>query len=446
VDTEFSWQRLAKVLQRFPSARRYWVAFSGGLDSHALLHAATVLRDQPALPEVWAAHINHGLHPEADDWERHCANVCQALNVPFWARRVRAQPRTGESPEAAARQARYRALLPLIAEGDLLLIAHHLDDQAETLLFQLMRGAGPSGLAAMPACAPFGKGWLGRPLLEVSRATLERYGYAQRLRWITDSSNIDTRYDRNFIRHQVLPTLQARWPSVNRTLSRVVANQQDVVHLLEDVAAGDCAAIAGSVPRTLSRRRLLALAPERQRNVVRNWLRSLALPMAARTHLEAILLDAAFGREETSPCIRWPGAEVRRYRDDIYAMRPRLVAPKLQRSPPWDFKAPLELAYGQLSATTVRGAGLSASQAELGPVEVRFRDGGERCRPAGRRCTRMLKKLFQEQGVPPWDRGWLPLIYIDGELAAVADLWVCEPFAAREGEHGWLLSWQFSVS
>lgn len=442
MDTGFSWQQLAKVLQRFPSAPCYWVAFSGGVDSHALLHASTALRNERALPQVSAVHINHGLHPEANDWERHCAQVCQALCVPFSARRVHAHPRSGESPEAVARQARYQALSAVIAEGDLLLTAHHRDDQAETLLLQLVRGAGPSGLAAMPACTPFGKGWLGRPLLDVSRAMLEQYGYAQRLRWISDSSNADTRYDRNFLRHRVLPALQARWPSVNRTLSRVAANQQDAACLLEDVAAADCMAIAGSVPRTLSRAGLAALAPERQRNVLRYWLRSLDLPMAGRVHIEAILLDAVRGSEAATPCVEWRGAAIRRYRNGIYAMRPRPAASGLQRPLAWDVKTPLELSHGRLDATMVRGAGLSAASFERGSVEIRFRGGGERCRPAGSRHTRTLKKLFQQQGLPPWERGRVPLIYIDGDLAAVAGLWVCEPFAAREGEVGWLLSWQ----
>lgn len=442
MDTGFSWQQLAKVLQRFPDAPRYWVAFSGGLDSNVLLHALTVLRDRREIPEVLGAHINHGLHPEAHNWERHCAKVCQALCVPFNSIRVRAYPRTGESPEAVARQARYQALLSLLTEGDLLLTAHHRDDQAETLLLQLVRGAGPSGLAAMPVCAPLGKGWLGRPLLEVSRAMLERYGCSQGLRWISDSSNVDMRYDRNFIRHRVLPALKARWPSVSRTLSRVAANQQDAACVLDDLAAADCAAVVGPTPGTLSRRGLVAMAPARQRNAVRYWLRSRALPMAGKVHLEAILLDAAFGSEESSPCIRWAGAEVRRYRGSIYALRPRSSEPSLERPLPWDLRMPIELAEGRLSASTVRGAGLSACLAARGSVDVRFRSGGERCRPAGHRHTRILKKLFQERGVPPWERGRLPLIYIDGKLAAVADLWVCEPFSAPEGESGWLLSWQ----
>ncbi len=442
MNASFSWQQLARELRDFPGAARYWVAFSGGLDSHALLHASTVLRSKRGLPQLFAAHINHGLHPEADNWERHCAQICQALRVPFRAIRVRAQARLGESPEAAARQARYQALASLVAEGDLLLTAHHRDDQAETVLLQLLRGAGPWGLAAMPDYKPFGKGWLGRPLLSIPRATLERYGNAQKLSWIRDSSNADTRYDRNFIRHHVLPRLTARWPSINRTLSRVAANQQDAACLLDELAAADGAAIAGQVPGTLSRTELVALAPARQRNVVRYWLRSRDLPVPGRVHIEAVLLDAAIGNEQASPRICWAGAEVRRYRDVIYGLRPRSAGLTLQPAQRWNLAAPLQLAQGRLSATTVRGAGLRACLVERASVEVKFRVGGERCRPAGRRHTRMLKKLFQEQGVPPWERGGLPLIYIDGALAAVADLWLCEPFAARRDERGWLLSWQ----
>jgi tRNA(Ile)-lysidine synthase len=272
---------------------------------------------------------------------------------------------------------------------------------------------------------------------------LERYGFAHGLRWIYDTSNADTRHDRNFIRHRVLPTLQARWPSINRTLSRVAANQQDAAWVLNDVAAADYSATISASPGILSRTALVALAPARQRNVVRYWLQFLGLPMAGRVQIEAIVSDAAGGSEESSPCVRWPGAEVRRYRDSIYAMRPRSAAvAELHQPLAWDFKTPLEMREGRLSATRVRGSGLSACLSQQRSAEVRLRRGGERCRPAGCQYTRTLKKLFQERGVPPWERGRLPLIYVGGDLAAVADLWVCEPFAAAKDELGWLLSWR----
>ena len=443
MDAEFSLHQLTQALQGFPAARRYWVAYSGGLDSHALLHAMVALRARQALPGVVAAHINHGLQPEAEAWERHCIEICRELRVPCQVIRVHAGPGTGESPESAARRARYQGLRSLVGEQEMLLTAHHRDDQAETVLLQMLRGAGPAGLAGMPVCSTFGQGWLARPLLHVSRAMLEQYGRDQGLRWISDASNADTRYDRNFIRHQVLPTLTARWPAVKRTLSRVAANQQDASCLLDDLAAADYAAVAGPAPATLLCTALVALAAERQRNVVRYWLNTLGLPMARRAHLGVILSQVVVGNSDTSACIRWPGAEIRRYRDTLYAMPPRCAAVLgLQAPIAWDLMTPLELMHGQLRATAVRGAGLGMRSIRGRGVQVQWRRGGERCRPTGHRHRRKLKKLLQERGVPPWERDRLPLIYVDGDLAAVGHLWVCEPFAAREDEAGWLLSWQ----
>lgn len=442
MDAGFSLQRLAQALQRLPAARRYWVAYSGGLDSHALLHATVALRARRALPDVVAAHINHGLQPEADAWERHCRQICRELRVPCRVIRVHAGPRIGESPESAARRARYQGLRSLVGEQEMLLTAHHRDDQAETVLLQIVRGAGPAGLAGMPVCSAFGQGWLARPLLDVSRVTLEQYGGDQGLRWISDASNADTHYDRNFVRHQVLPTLTARWPAVKRTLSRVAANQQDASCLLQELAAADYAVIVGPTPDTLSRTALVALSAERRRNVVRYWLNTLGLPMASRAHLGAVLSQMMDGNSDTSACVRWPGAEIRRYRDTLYAMPPRCAVVGLQAPIAWDLMTPLELMHGQLRATVVRGAGLGMRSIRGRCVQVQWRRGGERCRPTGYRHTRKLKKLLQERGVPPWERDRLPLIYVDGDLAAVGPLWVCEPFAAREDEAGWLLSWQ----
>ena len=216
---------LLDQLAQMPAASRYRVAYSGGCDSHVLLHALAGVREQLAAP-LAAIHINHRLSEQAGAWAEHCRRICTALDIPLVEVTVHAHPGLGESPEAAAREARYSAWRELLQAGEGLLLAQHQDDQAETLLLQLLRGSGPKGLAAMPPMTDFAAGWLGRPLLGQSRAALCRYAREQALDWIEDPSNLDTDLDRNYLRHELLPVLQARWPSAALTLSRAADGQR----------------------------------------------------------------------------------------------------------------------------------------------------------------------------------------------------------------------------
>ena len=217
-------QLIAKVLALAPEANGYWVAFSGGLDSQVLLHALAAGRE--LLPaSLSALHVNHNLQPDAPAWAEHCRAVCAGLGIPYQALSVQAHPEPGESPEAAARVARYRALTGAVPAGGVLLTAHHQDDQAETLLLQLVRGAGPKGLAAMPERTTVKGVTLLRPLLDVSRDTLHDYARRHDLTWVEDPSNTRTDYDRNFLRHDILPRLHARWPAIGPPRSRTRARQ-----------------------------------------------------------------------------------------------------------------------------------------------------------------------------------------------------------------------------
>lgn len=417
------------------------MGYSGGRDSSVLLHALAGLR--PHLPddsEMRAVHVNHGLSAYADTWSQHCASVCSALTLPCQILRVNAKPQSGESPEAAAREARYQAITVLIEAGDVLLTAHHQDDQAETLLLQLLRGAGPHGLAAMPVCTPFGAGWLARPLLGMTATDLASYAEQHQLSWIEDPSNVDTGFDRNYLRHDVMPHLKQQWPAVSRTLSRAAAHAAEAASLLDTLADSDMRLVQGSTQDTLSVSGLLTLDEARQRNVLRRWFKRLNLPVPTTIHLQHIQHDILNAAADSIPCVGWgsvnQGAEARRYRDLIYAM-PRLPAHNPHITRTWDMRQPLTLAgVGTFTATSTPDAGIKVSLLTGHSVSVRFRQGGERCRPAGRGHTHELRKLFQERGVPPWQRDRLPLIYIGGELAAVANLWVCEPFHAAHNEPG----------
>ncbi len=392
-----------------------------------------------------AVHVNHQLQQQAGDWEMHCRAVCEELGVEFQALRVVAHPRAGASPEAAARAARYQGLAEWLAPDAVLLTAQHLDDQAETLLLQLFRGAGPRGLAAMPERAPLGNGWLLRPLLPVRRAEIQAYAEGHRLRWVDDPSNTDLRYDRNLLRQRLMPELQQRWPGVAAVLARAAAHQADQLELADTLAALDLSDCSPGEARSLSVNPLADLSPARQRNLIRYWIARRRLPLPPRVVVERIRAEMLASRADARPLVHWPGAEVRRFRDRLWAMAP-LPAHDVASCERWDLHEPLRLeaAGGLLWAQPVRGAGLRVPDPAC-RIEVRFRRGGERLRPAGHAHHRKLKTLFQEWGVPGWERGRVPLVYMDDELAAVAGFAVSEGFQAGPEQPGVLLHWSRSA-
>jgi tRNA(Ile)-lysidine synthase len=411
-----------------------------------------------------ALYVDHGLQAAATAWGEHCAQVCRALNVPFRVLQINARPAPGESPEAAARRARYAALAAELSPDSALLTAHHRDDQAETLLLQLLRGAGPHGLAAMPAVSRLGQGWLLRPLLNVDRAELLAYARAHDLQWIEDASNQDTGFDRNYLRHRVLPLLRERWPAMNRTLARSARRCAETAAWLDEEAAVDRTRVATDRPDGLSIPALRELSELRQRNLLRYWLRQLNLPIPDARQLHQILRDVLTAAIDRNPCVHWPGAEVRRYRDVLYAMSPLRPHDARQRFI-WRADAegwpPLELpGVGRLELRKTVDEGLCAEVLAGGALIVSFRQGGERFRPIGRAHSQELKKLLQEAGIPPWERDRLPLVYgviaggsnhpgaarhpslskegkTDDLLLAVVGLGIAADFATEPGEVGW---------
>jgi tRNA(Ile)-lysidine synthase len=406
---------LQDALRRFPPASRLIVAYSGGLDSHVLLHAASLLRGAD-FPELRAIHVHHGLAPRADAWTAHCEAVCAALGVPLEVIRVDARAETGESPEAAARAARYRALEAALTPGDGLLTAHHRRDQAETLLLQLLRGAGPAGLAAMPRWQPLGAGWHGRPLLDLSRERLEAHARAHGLVWIEDESNLDIRFDRNLLRQEVMPRLRERWPALDEMLARAASHQAEALGLLGELARQDLEDLRGGPPGTLSVSALTRLRPARRRNALRFWLMDKGLPLPSMARLQSVLDDVLTAAPDAMPRVAWEGGEIRRYRDALYAMPPLAPHDPAQRLP-WDGRGPLAIdALGLvLTPEWLQGQGVVPEAGET--LTVAFRRGGETMRVRDR--TRELKKLMQERGIPPWERERVPLVFRGEELVAV---------------------------
>lgn len=436
-------ERLAPLLAAHPDHDRLLLAYSGGLDSQVLLHR---LATDPALTagrELRAMHVHHGLHPRADDWAMFCERCCAALEVALQVRHVDARPQFGESPEAAARRARYAALREAMDSRTALLTAHHRADQVETVLLALLRGSGPRGLAAMPASRAFPPGVLLRPLLDCERAALRDYAERHGLEWVDDPGNADPAFDRNYLRGTVIPTLRARWPAVERSLVRSARHCAEAAELLEQLAARDLNRV-GDVDDTLSVERLRDLDPARQRNLLRHWLRGRELPIPDERQLQAVLDELLTAGRDRRPLVHWPGGELRRYRDRLYAMVPLPAPPAADTVLDWDGRAPLVLPDGSclvLRSTPTR----ELPEPLRGPFTVRFRRGGERFHPAGRVHGRTLKKLLQETGIPPWWRERMPLLYRDERLIAVPGLGVAADLAAAAARADWCLEWQNPV-
>lgn len=438
--TPFSLAALTEQIERLPPVKRYWVAYSGGLDSHVLLHALSHMRDRLSAT-INAVHVDHGLQEASHAWARHCAAVCASLAVPLTSLRVDARPAPGGSREAAARDTRYRALADLVVADDVVLTAHHQDDQAETLLLQLLRGGGPHGLAAMAECVRFSRGWHARPLLGFPHSELRRYAEQHGLRWIDDPSNTDARFDRNYLRHSLMPLLRARWPAVSRVLARDAAHQAEAARLLDALAAQDMERCRGEGEDQLRITALMTLDEARQRNLLRYWIKRLGYPLPDSVRLAQIQHTVLRAAPDREPKVDWEGVELRRYRDVLYAVGPSSMTQPAEWS--WDMTSALRLdPHACLIAVPARGAGIRRASCAERRVTVRYRQGGELCRPAPRAHLRPLKKLLQERGVPPWRRARLPLIYIDDQLAAVADLWVCAPFHAAGDEEGLRIEWR----
>lgn len=426
-----------------PVPERWWVGYSGGVDSTVLLDAAARVLGGRSGERLAAVHVNHGLHPDAGAWEEHCRAAAARCGIRFEACRaaVRAGPGSG-GLEAAARAARHSALAAVVPPGEPLLLAHHRDDQAETALLRMLRGAGPAGMAAMRPEVTVGGLRLVRPLLSVPRLELLSYARERGLEWIEDPGNLAPAQDRNHLRHRVLPAVAERWPGAGATLARLAERSHETAEMLAALAAADLAAARGRAPETLNAAAIAALAPPRAENALRTWLVSRhAVASPPRRWLRLLVEEVAAAGPDRQPEAVWGGVRVRRHRGELHS-GPVGVPPRLPLETPWRLDAgPLDLPNGRLAAVRCEGgAGLAVSRLPA-VVTVRFRQGGERCLPHGRGVTKPLKHLFQELGVAPWERGERPLVFAGEQLAAAPGLFVCDPFAARAGEPAWRFEW-----
>lgn len=417
--------------------QRYVIAFSGGLDSTVLTHALAGSRDVHRIP-LLAVHVDHGLQRESADWVAHCETFAATVDVAFMTRRVHVNSASGLGLEAAAREARYAALRSILEPGDWLLSAHHEDDQAETVLLNLMRGSGPSGLAGISDIRKFAAGWLARPLLAVSRSALVTYADTHALTCIEDPTNLDQQLDRNYLRHDILPRLDARWPDAAGRLRRSATLACESARLLSELAQADWRQLGERYDR-LSLQDLRRLSAERQRNVLRYVVRQLGLPSPGAVHLEQIVTELVPARADAQPMVAWPGVRVRRHRDQLYVLpTDEMENASFAAQPVSSDRIVLPAGLGMLELVPGADSGLSDAVIAAG-LELRFRGGGEEIKPVGQTHTRKLKKLLQEAAVVPWMRERLPLLYSNGHLVAVADLWLADDAVAAPGT---AIQWQ----
>ena len=408
------------------------VGLSGGLDSTVLLHALSqdsVVRTQG----LRAVHVHHGLQSAADEWASHCTRLCESLDIELQVVAVAVDRHSGEGLEAAARKARYGAFERLLDEDEVLVTAHHRDDQAETFLLRALRGSGPDGLAAMRPWRKFAAGWHWRPLLDTPRSELLTYASHHGLAWIEDPSNEDLHHSRNFLRQRILPLLRERWPQVDAAFARSAVLSADAVELLGREDALGLSMAQTLNPRAVSVGALLQLDAMRRARVLRRWIDQLGFPPLPAEGVAQIETDLLPARADARARFEWRGAVIERWRDLLHVQY--LLAPlPANWSVEWDGRGPLLLPGGDV----LQLAGAAALPI---PLRVFARRGGERITLPGRTQSRTLKNVLQQLGVPPWEREVLPLLSAGEGLVAVADLAYSDEFDAWLRAAGARLHW-----
>lgn len=430
-------QLSAQLARQLGAHRHLLVAFSGGLDSSVLLHLLVGLRQQLPDLQLRAVHVHHGLSAFADQWVTHCRQQCVAWQLPLVVQHVQVDSQQG-GIEAAARAARYSAFASTLAADETLLTAQHLDDQCETFLLALKRGSGPAGLSAMAAQTSLGNNLLLRPLLGHSRQQLEAYAQQHQLSWIEDDSNQDPRFDRNFLRLQVLPLLNQRWPHFAAATARSASLCAEQEQLLDELLAEQLHNLLDE-DRALAIDGLLTCSAARRFALLRRWIALFGVTMPSREQLQRLWEEVALSREDAEPQLQLGQYQFRRFRRRLYLLP--LMADLHEISLSWSLDDSLMLPDGL--GELVSGEGdicLRAPQSQQ-KVSIRFSAQGKH-RILGRAHSRPIKKLWQELGIPPWQRERIPLIYYDDQLIAALGIFVSEAGQTPEGQQPWRLHWR----
>ncbi len=416
-------EALAWFITSRPADRGFCIAYSGGVDSHVLLHALACLRRADPQLKLRAVHVDHGLQAASVGWAAHCESVCASLNVALLVRSVRVVE-GGEGPEGDARRARYAVFRSIVQPGEHLLLAQHADDQAETFLLQALRGSGPDGLAGMPVQRVLGSGLLCRPLLDCTQASLQRYAVEHRLKWVEDPSNQDTRFDRNYLRQVVMPALRARWPAAAQTLGRAAQRSGGASHTLLTLARDDLDKARAPAPDRLTGRRLLLIAAlrklprERAFNALRLWVRQHGMPMPRLQDLVEVMGSLVHAGKDTGGIVNLRVYEFRRHAGHLHLLEP--VVPVSRYAHQWHAPfQPMMVPEAGIELTCEAARAQSLQLPADGILTVRGRVGSESVLLGDPPRHRSLKNVWQEAGVPPWQRDAVPLLFCGDELVAI---------------------------
>ena len=434
--------------ENLESYERIGVGFSGGLDSHVLLSSLSIsIQDTSKLVAI---HINHGISKECDRWEKKCKDMAHDLGVSFYTTKLDLQ--NSSVSEDILREARYKAFQEWAQEGDLICTAHHKDDQLETIFFRLMRGTGIEGLKGIPAWRKSSGLSYFRPFLDFTKKELLEYALINKMEWIEDESNLDIKFSRNFIRNSVFPLLVKYWPGFGKSLQFLSKEASYSQSILDEISKNDLESCRLDSSQELSVLKVSVFSRHRIRNLLYRWLSESSSIRLSVKQSEEIINLLIQKKESLDHVILISSKDnnnshdLRMFRQVLYLL-PREYCTVLDefKESEWNLKNDLHLPTGKIGFKETKGKGLSLIHASK-KITVRGREGGERCKPFGRDRSQKLKKLLQESDVSPWLRDRLPLIYVDKELAAVADLWVCDKFHTHPEETGITFSWTDNIN
>jgi len=450
---------LVKCFNSAPE-KKIIIAYSGGVDSQVLLVALATLKQREQLSNnIVVCHVNHGLSPNADSWQAFAQQQCDRYSLPLITRKLQLKKQPQQSLEAIARDARYQVLIQASIEPAFIVTGHHLNDQTETFLLALKRGSGLKGLSAMPENSVLAQHNLLRPLLSVSRDEILSYAQQHELSWIEDESNTDEHYDRNFLRHQIIPALSERWPSINKTIARSARHCFEAQQLLNELAEQDLT-VCQTAPDKLSIVKLNSLSEARLKNLLRHFLANHQLLMPTGQQL-AQICQQLNANNDKSPVIQLANCCLRRFQHELYlthiyqdisSWQHTIDVDTLATEPSVSVALPDQLGAVSISTnsntsntdTTWQTAIKQPNVRQL--VTIRFGHNNPTCLPEYRQHSRSLKKVLQELAIPPWQRKRLPFIFYDDELVAVVGHFVCQGYLADNADSDYFISWQSELS
>jgi len=432
-------QNLHAALELTPGCKSLIIAYSGGVDSHVLLHVCSQLAESRPLLNIESVYIDHGLHRDSDQWRLHCESISKQLSICFKSIKVDARDVHRDGPEQAARKARYGAFEKIVNQDTVLFTAQHQDDQSETLMLQLLRGCGVDGLAAMPKINAFSKGHLVRPFLELDKESIRAYADYYKLSWIEDPSNIELDYNRNYLRHNVIPIIKERWPAFAKTTARTAGHCAEASEVLDKHFAQY---IDTHEPRILDIGSLVSKDEASQRAIYRYWLKCNDVTMPSSKVLHEFINSVVQATDDKVPILRLNRAEVRRHQQCLYLLNTLQAIPDKEIINWKGDKCDLPHSLGDLLLTSTGSEGISKDIWAASVITVKFRQGGEKLKIDGREGTKRVKKLLNEHAIPVWVRQRIPLIYINDQLAAVAGYWIDASFIAKPNQQAYQIEWR----